>query len=169
MRGETISLDPNMLVTCISSGGVVLGETPIHPASDENDMSVSLLIQFGDFRYFVGGDIEVHTEEKIATHDLVMAVDVYQANHHGSHTGSAVNFLNDMLPNLVVISNGNTIKYKHPRQVTLTNLAILESSSNRAANEQVSTRRRRRERQRRIHRRSRALRSRRRHRSDRRR
>lgn len=125
MRGETIALDPAMLVTCISSGSVVLGEAPIHHGPDENDMSVSLLIQFGDFRFFVGGDIEAHTEEKIAAQDLVMAVDVYQADHHGSHTSSAVNFLDDMLPTLVVISNGNTIKYKHPRQATLNNLASL--------------------------------------------
>jgi competence protein ComEC len=126
MRGETIALDPAMLVTCKSSGSVVLGEPPVHHGPDENDMSVSLLIQFGDFRYFVGGDIEAHTEEKIAAQDLVMAVDVYQADHHGSHTSSAVNFLKDMFPTLVIISNGNTTKYKHPRVVTLGHLAALE-------------------------------------------
>lgn len=33
---------------------------------DENDKSVALLIEFEDFRYFVGGDIELTTEGKIA-------------------------------------------------------------------------------------------------------
>ena len=49
-------------------------------------MSISLLIAFRGFRYFVGGDIETFTEKKIALRDLVKDVDIYKANHHGSHT-----------------------------------------------------------------------------------
>jgi competence protein ComEC len=71
MRGETINLGPQVLVTCISSGGVVIGETNPQFGHDVNDMSVSLLVQFGDFRYFVGGDIESFTELKIAGLDAV--------------------------------------------------------------------------------------------------
>lgn len=119
MRGEAIELDPSMLVTCVASGSVVLGEAPIHHGPDENDMSIGLLIQFGTFRYFVGGDMHEYTEDKIAAQDLVMDVDVYQANHHGSHTSTADNLLADMRPTLVVISNGNDGGYEHPRQVTL--------------------------------------------------
>jgi competence protein ComEC len=125
MRGETIALDPAMIVTCISSGSVVLGENPVHHGPHENDMSVSLLIQFGNFRYFIGGDIEAHTESKIAARDLAMDVDMYEANHHGSHTSSSVDFLTDLKPTLVVISNGNVLKFKHPRQITLSHLAAL--------------------------------------------
>jgi len=116
-RGMTIPLDPMMTVTAISHGGVVIGEQNPVTAQDENDMSVSLLVTFGGFRYFVGGDIESPTEEKIAARDLVMDVDVYQANHHGSDTSSSDNFLNDVSPTVVVISNGNRADYQHPRQV----------------------------------------------------
>ena len=56
-------------------------------------MSVSLLITFGSFRYFIGGDIEAPTEQKIADRDLVKDVDVYIADHHGSDTSSIVPFL----------------------------------------------------------------------------
>lgn len=125
MRGETIALDPAMLITCVASGSVVLGEDPIHHGPDENDMSIGLLIQFGNFRYFVGGDMHEHTESKIAAQDLVMDVDVYQANHHGSHTSTADNLLADMRPTLVVISNGNDGGYQHPRQVTLNKFAAM--------------------------------------------
>ena len=120
MRGETIALDPKMTVTTISSGGAVLGEQNATSGHDENDMSVSLLIQWGDFRYFVGGDIEHFTEGKIADRDLVLDVDVYQANHHGSDTSSSANFLADLRPSVIVISNGNHGGHKHPRQSTLT-------------------------------------------------
>lgn len=125
-RGMTIDLDPAMLVTCIASGGVVLGEVdPVHGA-EENDMSVALLVQFGDFRYFVAGDIEHTTEEKIALGDLVLDVDAYQANHHGSHTSSSLAFVQDMRPTVVVISNGNHGGFRHPRQHTLNTLAGLD-------------------------------------------
>jgi competence protein ComEC len=83
MRGETIDLDPDMLVTCVASGSVVIGENPIHHGPDENDMSIGLLIQFANFRYFVGGDMHDPTENKLAANDLVMKVDVYQADHLG--------------------------------------------------------------------------------------
>lgn len=125
MRGETIPLDPTMVVTCIASGSAVLGEDPIDHGADENDMSIALLVQFAGFRYFIGGDIEEHTENKIAANDLAVDVDVYEANHHGSHTSSSAAFLADLKPSLIVISNGNHGGHKHPRQVTLDNYATL--------------------------------------------
>lgn len=124
-RGELIDFDPAMTVRCISSGGVVIGEEPPRTGHEENDMSVSLLVQFGSFRYFVGGDIEAPTEAKIAARDLVKDVDVYQANHHGSHSSSSADFMEDLLPGVVVISNGNVANFQHPRQVTLTTYANL--------------------------------------------
>lgn len=124
-RGETIPLDPAMTVTCVASGGMVIGEQNPTVGTDENDMSVALLVQFGNFRYFVGGDIELTTEGKIAARDLVLDVDFYQADHHGSNTSSSLPFMQDLRPTIVVISNGNNGTYKHPRQHTLDLLAGL--------------------------------------------
>jgi hypothetical protein len=56
-----------------------------------------------------------------------MNVDVYQANHHGSASSSCSAFLKDLQPSIVIISNGDNSTYKHPRQVTLDTLAILDS------------------------------------------
>ena len=118
-RGMTIPLDPGMTVTCIASGGVVMGEE--RPASGvrEHDMSVSLLINLGDFQYFVGGDLERHGESKIAARDLVLDVDVYRANNHGVDSSSSPAFLEDLRPTVVIISNGNDATYQHPRRNTL--------------------------------------------------
>jgi len=119
MRGETIPLDPSMAVTCIASGGVVLGEENPVPGVDENDMSIGLLIQFGAFRYFIGGDMANTTEKKIADRDLVTDVDVYHTDHHGSETSSLPAMMQDLRPNVIIISNGNNATYQHPRQKTL--------------------------------------------------
>jgi competence protein ComEC len=118
-RGMTIAVDPAMTVTCISSGGVVVGEVDPNPGIDENDMSISLFIAFGTFKYFIGGDIEKPTEAKIAARDLVQNVDVYHSDHHGSDTSSSRPFVEDLAPRVIIISNGNHGVYKHPRQVTL--------------------------------------------------
>ncbi|MFC1577638.1 lamin tail domain-containing protein [Thermodesulfobacteriota bacterium] len=126
-RGETIPLDDAMSITCIAHGGVVLHELdPPETGDDENTMSVALFIQYGDFRYFIGGDIEQTTENKIAERDLVLDVDVYQADHHGSDTSSAIEFMEDLKPAVIIISNGNNGTYKHPRQSTLNNYNELD-------------------------------------------
>jgi competence protein ComEC len=118
-RGETIPFDPDILVTCISSGGVVLGEVNPAHGVDENDMSISLLLEFHGFRYFIGGDCEKPTEQKIADHDLALDVDACEADHHGSNTSSSPDFMNDLKPTVIVISNGNNALYQHPRQSVL--------------------------------------------------
>jgi competence protein ComEC len=125
-RGDTISLDPAMSVLCISSGGVVLGEPdPVHPGAEENDMSVGLLITYGRFRFWVGGDVETATESKIAALNLVRDIDLYQANHHGADNGSSADFLEDMNPGVVIISNGDHGGFRHPRASTLARMAAL--------------------------------------------
>lgn len=128
--GDIIPLDPEMTVTCLAAGGHVIGEAfPNCPTrNDENELSVALLIEFGDFRYFIAGDTHKPTERKIAAADLAMDVNVYQANHHGSDTSSAAELLDDMKPDVVIISNGSHAGHQHPRQVTLDAFAELDSA-----------------------------------------
>ena len=124
--GDTIALDPLVTITCIASGGVAIGEGEDGaPAAEENDMSVALLITFRGFKAFYGGDTEAPTETKIAAHDLALNVDLYKASHHGSHSSSSDIFMHDLLPSVVVISNGSHGTFKHPRQVTLDTYAAL--------------------------------------------
>jgi hypothetical protein len=42
---------------------------------------------------------------------LAKDVDVCQADHHGSHTSSAEDFMRDLEPEVIIISNGSTKKY----------------------------------------------------------
>ena len=125
IRGMTLPLDPLMTVTCISAGGLVIGESPTAVDNDENNLSISLLITLGTFRYFIGGDIQSQTEQKIADRDLVKAVDVYVADHHGSDTSSIVPFIQDLSPHVIIVSNGDNAAYHHPRLVTLTSYTQL--------------------------------------------
>lgn len=126
--GDRIALDPLVTITTISSGGVVIGEAHPVPGAEENDLSVSLLLDFQGFKAFFGGDIEQPTEAKIAALHLVRDVDLYKADHHGSHSSSSQPFMTELNPSVVVISNGSDGLYKHPRQVTLTTYGTLPST-----------------------------------------
>jgi len=108
----------DLRVRCVASGGLVLGD---HNSigTDENDLSVAVLINFRGVSYFVGGDIHDTIENRLAELDLVQDVDVYLANHHGSKTSSSASFLQDMEPTVIVISNGNNNRYGHPQQSSL--------------------------------------------------
>lgn len=126
-RGDKIELDPSVLIICLGSGGVVIGETNPVPGHEENDMSISLLMSFAGFRAYFGGDTEAVTEIKIAAGHLAKDVDFYKASHHGSHSSSSPAFMGDMRPSLVVISNGSTASYHHPRQVTMDTYGALQN------------------------------------------
>jgi competence protein ComEC len=140
MRGETIPFDDDAVVTAISSGGVVLGEANPTPANDENDMSLSLLINFEGFQLFLGGDMEKPTEVKIAELDLVKDVDIYKSNHHGSDTSSFIDFMEDLKPSVIVISNGNNANHQHPRLSTLLTYSRANPCPARFANKQICKR-----------------------------
>jgi competence protein ComEC len=117
--GGTIDLDPLVTITAVSSGGDVIGQRNPVLGRDENDMSISLLIAFRGFKAFFGGDIEAPTEAAVAANDLVMNVDYYKANHHGSDTSSSPAFMSDLTPSLIVVSNGSNASYHHPRHSVL--------------------------------------------------
>jgi beta-lactamase superfamily II metal-dependent hydrolase len=116
--GDTISLDPTVTIKCLAPSGAVMG-APTMTSDDENDLSVSLLIEFAGFKAFFGGDTHELVEAMIAANDLAKDVDLYKASHHGSDTSSSAAFLSDLNPTLIVISNGSNGIYKHPRAVTL--------------------------------------------------
>jgi beta-lactamase superfamily II metal-dependent hydrolase len=116
--GNTINLDPSVTVKCLASSGRVMGAGPMS-SRDENDLSVSLLIEFAGFRAFFGGDAHQPVEALIEAGHLAKEVDLYKSSHHGSDTSSSAAFMRELNPALIVISNGSHGKYHHPRHDTL--------------------------------------------------
>ncbi len=106
----------------------VLG--PVKEYDDPNDMSIILLVQFGDNRFLFTGDME---KDYGAESDLVeywgeeaLRADVLKLGHHGSSTSTSYLFLRSVSPSYGIISVGEGNSYNHPNQETLDILSQAE-------------------------------------------
>ena len=98
--------------------------------ADPNDMSIVVLVQFGDNRFLFTGDMENidGAETDLVEHwgDDALKADVLKVGHHGSDTSTSYRFLRAVAPAYAVISVGEGNTYGHPTQEALNILGQAE-------------------------------------------
>ncbi len=83
---------------------------------DANGLCLVQLLSFGDFNLLLTGDTDISILNRIEKE--IGDIDVLKVAHHGSKTGTNMQFLNEIMPELAVISVGKDNRYGHPaRQV----------------------------------------------------
>jgi competence protein ComEC len=90
---------------------------------DANDLSVVVLVSFGDFRALLTGDATAAVETRIVErfpHGL--GAQVLKVGHHGSHTSTTVEFLDAASPAIALVSAGRGNRYGHPHRVVVDRL-----------------------------------------------
>lgn len=93
---------------------------PGDPSLGQNDNSVGLLIEHGKFRAALTGDATGRQFEWWArtVPELMQAVTIYKASHHGSSNGDTRWSVDSFRPQAVVISVGGGNGYGHPAEET---------------------------------------------------
>ncbi|MCU1733360.1 MULTISPECIES: ComEC/Rec2 family competence protein [unclassified Pseudomonas] len=90
----------------------------------ENACSLAFLLRFGEFTYYIGGDIEDPQESVIAAlanpnDNAAGRVLVVKASHHGANTATSAQFVQRMRPLAVMVSNSTGNQHGHPAQETV--------------------------------------------------
>ncbi|GGE27665.1 DNA internalization-related competence protein ComEC/Rec2 [Streptococcus himalayensis] len=84
-----------------------------------NNDSIVLYGELLKTRFLFTGDLETEGEEEMMARFPNLRVDVLKAGHHGSKGSSSPAFLDQIKPQLALISAGKKNRYKHPHQETL--------------------------------------------------
>ena len=94
---------------------------------DKNNLnlaSIVIKVTFGNNTFLFTGDAETQNEETINW----PKVDVLKVGHHGSNTSSSEQFLNQIQPQISVISVGKDNDYGHPNTETIQKLEKIRST-----------------------------------------
>ncbi len=110
-------------VTVIRQGDtIVIGGhkfNVLHPSVDEqdtNENSVVIYTKLGGKSWLFTGDITDAIEEKILNVYPSLTTKVLKVGHHGSDSSTSANWINNLAPNIALISSGVDNRYGHPHE-----------------------------------------------------
>lgn len=83
---------------------------------DYNGNSIALLLQFGEVNFYFMADVEEDQEKEIIEYFDLPKAHYLKAGHHGSKTSSSEEFLDEIMPSVVIYSAGRDNSYGHPHQ-----------------------------------------------------
>lgn len=92
--------------------------------SNVNNVSPVIMLKYEEYRILLTGDAELEVEAELLGLDL--QADILKAGHHGSKTSSSLAFLEEVNPELMLISAGKDNSYGHPHPETLEKAADLD-------------------------------------------
>ena len=146
--GDTLPLrqleqTPKLTLRCLGANQqFVAAPTDAHAAPDancadaktkgkdtsDNANSVVVLLEYGDFRLFIAGDLTWDVEARLACPvNLVGPVDVYQVTHHGLAASNNPLLVRALQPTVAIMSNGTQKGCEPETCATLTALPGMQA------------------------------------------
>lgn len=83
-------------------------------ANDNNDASLVLKLTYGEVSFLFVGDAGIELENEILRDNVDVQATILKAGHHGSNTSSSAEFLQEVSPEVTILSYGEDNKYGHP-------------------------------------------------------
>ncbi len=93
----------------------------LNPA-DSNNRSTVLSLRYDQVSLLLTGDLETPVEQALIKAGMVTSHTILKAGHHGSKSSSSEQFVEKVLPEVVLISVGKNNRYGHPSPVILDRL-----------------------------------------------
>lgn len=129
--GDTLGIDPAMLF-------LVLGPEGHRFNSDPNEHSLILNVIYGESEFLFTGDAGIHQERRLLeTYGDLLDTDLLKVGHHGSRTSSGNEFLDQVTPEVAIISLAESNRFRHPHPEAVdrlgrSNAGLLFTSKERA-------------------------------------
>lgn len=119
----TINLGGGVTARVTTVNGEVCGNGTVDITTAdqfENNTSVTVVVSYGNFDLWIGGDLTGNPLEGVAdvetpTGPMAGDVDVYTVNHHGSETSSNASFLADLAAEVAINQSSISNDFGHPR------------------------------------------------------
>ena len=89
---------------------------------DANDLSLVLMVTYGDTRFLLTGDMEEVAEKELVEAEVDLKADVLKVGHHGSSSSTSYRFLRAVAPTYGVISLAAFNEYGHPHRDPMSRL-----------------------------------------------
>ena len=99
---------------------------PVKEYEEINNLSIVLMVEFGDTRFLLTGDMERTAENDLIESGADLKADVLKVGHHGSESSTGYRFLREVMPSYGVISCGKDNSYGHPHEDPLSRLEDAE-------------------------------------------
>lgn len=118
-----IDLGGGVTVECLTVNGELRDGSMIDitgSGSFENSASIGLVVRYGDFDLWIGGDLTGNpefgnnTDVEGPVAPLAGDLDVYTVNHHGSRSSSSQLFLDTLRAEVVINQNSVSNTFGHP-------------------------------------------------------
>lgn len=92
---------------------------PYQKSEDVNASSIVLFAKIGGLTWLFTGDASEFVEQELINNFPKLRVNILKAGHHGSKTSSSKKFLEQIKPNVAIISVGKDNRYGHPHHQVL--------------------------------------------------
>ena len=121
--GQTFDLGGGAVLTVLAPMQPFFTKDQLRSGGNEpNANSVVARLDYGHFSMVLTGDAEAQTEDRLISQGARLGGKVLKVGHHGSKYATSERFIQNVKPEVAVISDGASNRYGHPSQEVLDRL-----------------------------------------------